>query len=257
MELSPLLLKPSALPLLIMVELLAIWFATYRARKRGLTTRAGSALITILLILLAGWAVTSSYLAINLTYQSDWFLASWPAFWVTSIAVTIVMTPLIFSAGARDTIRGIIDATPLHWLVGFHALRILAIGGILKSLNGEFARYYGLYIGIPDLIFGLSAVVMAWLVYSSRVGNGVVALWNLLGAIIILPFGMILLQMGLVGSWQVFSDTPTITTIFEYPMALAPTIVVPIFVMMNLFVAIRLIERLVTEKKIIPVGSGS
>jgi hypothetical protein len=32
-------------------------------------------------------------------------------------------------------------------------------------------------------------------------------------------------------------------TIFEFPMALAPTLVVPIFAMVNLFVALRLIKR--------------
>jgi hypothetical protein len=32
-------------------------------------------------------------------------------------------------------------------------------------------------------------------------------------------------------------------TLYEFPMALAPSLVVPIFVMMNLFVMIRLIER--------------
>ena len=237
-------IKFSMLPLLLLLQFFAIWFVTHRAKKQGQITKSGSMLMTILLILLVGWTVISSYLAINHTYLSNWFLASWPAFWVTFVAVTLVMIPLVVSAGARDVLRSIIDATPLHWMIGFQALRIFALGGIIKSLNGDFALYYGLYIGIPDFIFGLSALVMFWLVSSNRVGYKTVTVWNLLGAMIIVPFGMVLLQMGLAGPWQTFTDAPTITTIFEFPMALAPTVVVPIFVMTNLLVALRLVERL-------------
>jgi hypothetical protein len=39
-------------------------------------------------------------------------------------------------------------------------------------------------------------------------------------------------------------ESPSLKTIFEFPMALAPTLVVPLFVIVNLFVALRLIGRL-------------
>ena len=231
------------LPIIFLAQLIAIAYAAHLARRRGFITRGGQNLITTLLVLQVLWAVTSALLALKGTYLQAWFLAAWPPFWVTFIAVLLVMLPWLLFAGVRDTLRGLVDAVPLHWLVGFQGLRILAIGGVVKALNGEFARYFGLYIGIPDLLFGLSALVMARLVYRGRVGSGTVVVWNLIGAMIIVPAGLILLQMGLPGAWQVFTDTPTIATIFEFPMALAPTLVVPMFVMMNLFVALRLVER--------------
>ena len=236
-------IKLSTLPVLLVLELVAIWFVTRRTAKAGHIGSGGAALINALLLVLLIWAGASAYLATSGFYQGDWFRSSWPAFWVTCISVTIVMTPLILSRGARDTVRNIIDATPLSWLVGFQALRVLAIGGVLKAANGEFSRYFGFYIGIPDLLFGLSALVMTWLVARGSISNTAVAIWNLIGALIILPTGIILLQMGLPGALQYFDETPGIATIFEFPMALAPTVVVPIFVMMNLFIAVRLIER--------------
>jgi len=236
-------MKPSMLPFLVLIQFFAIWHVSDKAENNNTITADGHRFITGLIVLLAIWAGISSLLAINLSYQSRWFLSSWPAFWVTSIAVTIVMTPLMISRAARNTVRGIIDNTPLYGLVLFQGLRTLAIGGIMKSLNGEFALYYGLYIGIPDFIFGLSALVMARLVYQGRATDKAVALWNIAGAMIIVPFGMVLLQMGLPGPMQLFSNEPTITTIFEFPMALAPTVIVPVFVMMNLFVAMRILER--------------
>lgn len=240
-------MKLSMLPLLIFVELFAIWFVTQRARRLDAISRAGSSLINVMLVLLAIWAVVSSYLAITEWYQSDWFLASWPAFWVGLIPFVIVMAPLVVSKGARNSVRAILDVTPLHWMVGFQGLRVLAIGGVIKALGGEFSRYFGLYIGVPDMIFGATAFVMAWLVYSNRVGPATVAAWNVIGATIIVPVGLVLIQMGLPGPWHTFADTPTIVTIFEFPMALALTVVVPIFVLMNLLVSVRLIETIVSK----------
>lgn len=66
---------------------------------------------------------------------------------------------------------------------------------------------------------------------------------NLIGFIIIVPFSLILINMGLPGAMYMIEESPSLKTIFEFPMALAPTLVVPIFVMVNLLVALRLIKR--------------
>ncbi|NQU70231.1 MAG: hypothetical protein HQ514_06755 [Rhodospirillales bacterium] len=241
-------MKFSILPMLFMIQVFAVWYVARRAERFGAINRHGIFWINILLAFWVLWAVISSALALNGIYQSAWFLGSWPTIWVTMIPVMMVMIPLALSGAARTLLRELIDATPLFWLVGFQALRILAIGGIAKALNGEFSRYFGLYIGIPDFIFGVSALFMAWLVYRNKISGGMVAFWNLIGAMIIVPGGLVLLQMGLPGPWHVFTASPTILTIFEFPMALAPTVVVPIFIMLNLLIALRLIERSISDR---------
>jgi hypothetical protein len=235
----------SMLPIIFFVQILAIDFAARRATHQNLIDRSQKILINVGLMSQIGWAVASALLAYGGIFQQSWFLAAWPSFWVTFIAVFLVMLPWLFSIRIKDMLRGLIDAVPLHWIVGFQGLRILAIGGIIKAVDGEFSRYFAFYVGIPDLIFGLSALVMARLIYKKKVGRWSVALWNLIGAMIIVPLGLVLMQMGLPGAWRVFTDSPTIATIFKFPMALAPTVVVPIFVMMNLFVAMRLLEGMV------------
>lgn len=241
----------STLPLLLVIELVAIMVATRIAERTNHIVAEGRWFIAWVVLGFVLWGSLSASLALNGFYQSDWFRASWPAFWVTFIPVLIVMVPLLLSRTARDTVRGIVDATPLSWTVGFHALRLCAIGGVLKGINGEFSRYYGIYIGIPDFLYGLSALAMLWLVSRQSVGNGTVILWHLIGAAIIVPFGIVLLQMGLPGPWQYFDENPGINVIFDFPMALAPTLVVPIFVMTNLFVALRLIERSFSHSKVV------
>jgi len=66
---------------------------------------------------------------------------------------------------------------------------------------------------------------------------------NLIGFIIIVPFAVILINVGLPGPLYMIEESPSLKTIFEFPMVLAPTLVVPIFAMVNLFVALRLIKR--------------
>jgi hypothetical protein len=67
---------------------------------------------------------------------------------------------------------------------------------------------------------------------------------------------MILINMGLPGAMFMVEESPGLKTNFELPMALAPTLVVPIFVMINLFVALRLLGRL-RERKVTPILGAS
>ena len=67
--------------------------------------------------------------------------------------------------------------------------------------------------------------------------------WNLIGALVIVPSAPILLQLGLPGPLQVFTSLPDARAVFTYPMSIAPMIGVPLFVLINLWVSWRLWER--------------
>ena len=51
-------------------------------------------------------------------------------------------------------------------------------------------------------------------------------------------------KIPILGAMYMIEESPGLETIFKFPMALAPTLVVPIFVVINLFVALRLMKRL-------------
>jgi hypothetical protein len=55
------------------------------------------------------------------------------------------------------------------------------------------------------------------------------------GVFVIIPVGMILINTGLPGFMFVYDGSPSITTIFEFPIAWAPTVVVPLFIVMQVF----------------------
>ena len=230
------------LPLLFLAQVGALVFAVRHAMVAGAVTARAMTVASGLVAALTLWGVASGWLAHEGLYRTPSFLAAWPAVWITMVPVVLVMAPLA-AAPVRDGLRALLDTTPAHWIVALHGLRILAIGGILKGLSGEFALYYALLIGVPDMLYGLSALWVARRAARQRIAPRALALWHLAGATIIVPFGVVLLQMGLPGPWRIFAGTPDIATIFVFPMALAPTLVVPLFVCVNLLAALRIAER--------------
>ena len=233
----------STLPILCTIQLMAIYWATAKSHKSGKISVCQKKYINSLLVSLSMWGVMSTFLGVSGYYQSDGFLSSLPGLWITQIPILIVMIPWIVSKSLRQGIDAIIDNTPLHLIMGFEGLRILAIGGIYKGYKGEFSLFYAKFVGIPDFLYGISTLIAAVLIYRGiwRVKAAIII--NLIGFIIIVPFGMLLINVGLPGAMLMVHEFPGLETIFKFPMALAPTLVVPLFVMVNLFVALRLIKR--------------
>ena len=76
----------------------------------------------------------------------------------------------------------------LQELTWIHVIRIGAMGTILKMLNGALPAHFIVPVGIPDLLFGLSVPVMAWLVFKKRViGRTGLVVWNVVGSVVFLP----------------------------------------------------------------------
>lgn len=233
----------SSLPLIFLMQSIGILAAVNRARRNSAVSTQFAATMLAIVILLALWGGATSWLAYRGAYSGVEFLNAWPAFWITFVPPMLFMAPFLLSRGYRAQMRSLLDVTPAHWLTAIHTLRILAIGGIYKGLTGEFSFYYAMLIGIPDLLFGAAAIWMTLRAAQKKSSDRELLAFHIVGALIILPFGVVLLQMGLPGPWQFFSGDPSIASIFAFPMALAPTLVVPLFVVINLFAAQRLIER--------------
>jgi len=111
-------------------------------------------------------------------------------------------------------------------LVFIQALRVGALGGIMKGVQGEITSGYVFWIGIPDFLFGVSALVVGWRLLRKAVDARFLIGWNLVGfALIILPTFV---------PMNYWMNEPGFTFIFEFPMILAPSIVIPTFISLNL-----------------------
>ena len=108
---------------------------------------------------------------------------------------------------------------------------------------GEFSAYFEYAVGIPDLFFEVSAFWIARKTMRGEITEKRFLNWNLVGMLVIVPSAPILLQLGLPGPVQVFTGLPDARAVLTYPISIAPMIGVPLFVLINLWVAWRLWER--------------
>ena len=232
----------SLTPILVMVEL--GFLLALSIRTAGLAGRPAMARPAyIYLTWLATYAVATGYLGARGVYLREDVLRLYPGFWLQVITVGVAVGPLLLFVSLRQLAREVVDRTPLHWFAWFHGLRIAALGTAYKTAVGEFPAYFEYLVGIPDLVFGLSAFWVAERLRRGRMGERGFLLWNVIGALIIVPSAPILIQLGLPGPLQLFTDTPNARAIMTYPMSIAPMIGVPLFVLINLWVAWRLWER--------------
>jgi len=225
-------MKASVLPILVLLIFIFCIGITRRARlNQSISVAEGRSVYALLLAFFA-WTVIAVVLGIKGIHPS--LMEHIPLLWQACVPVVLLTIGLIFSRTLRSGLRGIVATTPWHWLVFAHALRIGAIGSVMKGIKGEITSDYVLWVGIPDFLFGLSALVVGWLLLRNAVGHSFLAVWNLVGASLVLLPTFILMNY-----WM---NEPGFAFIFEFPMVLAPSIVVPIFIFLNLLMAWRIFE---------------
>jgi hypothetical protein len=226
----------STLPFLFLVQVAALWLAVRNARRAEKLSFARARPLYVVIALLALWAPLSAGLALGGAYTDPAVLERLPGLWITMVPVLILMIPWTLSASFRDSINSLIDSVGLHKVMLFEGLRVLAIGGIIKGLRGEFSPEIAFYLGIPDLIFGVLSLWAGALLYKGTLSLKWVLALNAYGFLIIAPGALVLMNLGIPGPWHIIHTTPDMLSMFEYPMALAPTVVVPIFVAINAFI---------------------
>jgi len=219
-------MKLSILPVFLIIVFAFCFFISIRAQRNRSISGKDAASVYILLLVFALWTVISIIMGMNDVHSQ--LMDSIPLIWQACVLVMIAGIGL-FSKNLRAGLLGIASTTPEHWLVFFQALRIGAIGTVIKVINGEIVSNFPIWVGIPDFLFGLSALVVGLLMLRKRISNRFLIFWNLLGAAIIL-----VPVFGLMPYWM---NEPGFSFIFEFPMVLAPSVVVPIFILFNLLTA--------------------
>ncbi len=220
-------MKLFLVPLLAILTLAFGVFITAKAKKDRSISRAEAGSVYFLVLAFAVW--TAIVIALGMGGIHVALMDRVPLLWQSGIPVMILLIYLILSRNLRRALHGIASSTPQHWLVFFQALRIGALGGIIKGMQGQITSSYIFWIGIPDFLFGASAILVGWLLLREAVSKGFLVVWSLIGAsIILLP------TFPLMNYWM---NEPGFVFIFEFPMVLAPGIVVPMMIFFNLLSA--------------------
>ncbi len=204
----------------------------HRAAALGAISRQEIRQVHILLGPLSVWTLICAAMGIKGLHASPALQAAVPFLWQAMVPVVILAAGLLLSDRLRRALGGIATATPLAWFVWFQALRIGAVGGVVKGLRGEILSSYVFWVGIPDMIYGFSALVLAVLLVLRPPDRRVLLGWHLLGpAIILLPT---------FGGMSFFMRETGFNFIMAFPMVLAPGIVVPLLIFFNLLAAWKL-----------------
>ncbi|TDI09906.1 MAG: hypothetical protein E2P08_02605 [Acidobacteria bacterium] len=220
-------MKLSLVPLLAILTLAFGVFITAKAKKDRSISGAEARSVYFLVLAFAVWTVILIALGIGEIHVV--LMDRIPLLWQSGIPVTILFISFILSRNLRRALNGIASSTPQHWLVFFQALRIGALGGVIKGIQGQITSSFVFWVGIPDFLFGVSAILVRWLLLRTAVSQGFLVVWSLIGASIILLPTFLLMNY-----WM---NEPGFVFIFEFPMVLAPGIVVPMMIFFNLLSA--------------------
>lgn len=161
-------------------------------------------------------------------------LQSYPIFWLPFIPVALLMA--VFSL-RWNLVMDMVDHFPRTVFVSLQAVRVLAVGSLIKWKMGLFPAAFAWGTAFPDMLFGLSAVFL--LLFQSHkeypINSFFLLVWNLTGFMIILPVGVTILQLGMTPT-KLYESRVSNDVIFEYPMVLGPAMVVPTLLCWNAIV---------------------
>lgn len=220
----------SSVPLLAGALAACLATLAVRSTARGVLGRAEAAALAAWLAAMCAWGLVSANLAISGSYRADAFLATLPGFWLPMVPFGLTAALFALPSFRRGVVR--FFAHNPRALVLVQGFRALAIGGVVKGFTGDLPPSFALPIGIPDFVFGVSAL---WLGHRAArrplTPRGLIA-WNLAGIAVILP-APLLMQTALPGPLYTFASQPDARALLDFPMALAPTVLVPVFMTMN------------------------
>ncbi len=133
-----------------------------------------------------------------------------------------------------DTVRRMIEAVPQSWLVGLQVYRALGVIFLILYATGELPGLFAWPAGVGDILVGMLAPVVA-LAYARdpRRNGDLVAAWNWFGIgdlAIAVTTGFITAP----SLMQPFAVEPANHLVTLFPLALIPTFLVPLSILLHL-----------------------
>lgn len=146
------------------------------------------------------------------------------------VVLVVAFAGLLFGAlpVARQGLLAAAAATPNLQLVAIHTLRLLAIGTVVKYLQRELPLHFVLLGSLPDFLFAVSAVVLTVQMAGGGSEPGWLISWHAIGFSLFLGAG-ISMFLSVPSPIRIYHGQPDASIVFRFPMQLAPTFTVPLF----------------------------
>ena len=216
--------------LMVMVMGLGFQRRAYAGAVDGPRSGDRPAIAWLVLLLLSGW------LAFAIALGVSGFFVTGPGERVPRVGFALI--PLLIGGAlftASPTFRRTIGRTPTEWLVGVQAYRLEGSVFLIGYSQGLFPGVFALPAGWGDVLIGLTAPIVAWLLWKRHPWSRRIAvLWNIAG-IIDLVLAVTLGVLSAPGPFQRLSLGTPNTVISTYPFILIPTVLVPLSILLHVF----------------------
>jgi hypothetical protein len=140
-------------------------------------------------------------------------------------------------------VAAILDATPAYWLVGLQAYRVFGGIFLVAWSRGDLSGTFALPAGNGDVLIGLLALPVAYLLYSGAAGGRTAAIaWNVLGLVdFAIAIGIGILSAP--GPLQlIIPDRPN-AQLGNFPTVMIPAFAVPSSILLHAL-SLRQLRRL-------------
>ena len=164
--------------------------------------------------------------------------------WLSNLAgfVLVLALPAALFGGIDIAREGLVLAashTSNLQLASFHVLRLLAIGTVIKYIQGQLPLHFVILGSVPDLLFAASAVVATILEATAPLGLEFLIVWHFVGFFVFFGAG-ISMFFSVPSLFRIYDDEPDASLVFQFPMLLAPNFTVPLFALAHLFALVKL-----------------
>jgi hypothetical protein len=218
----------------------------------GLGRRTATAVTVVAAAGLGGWLVASGLLArAGVYHQASGQAAPW-------FGVAVAGTLLVLLAATRIPVVARVLATPgtAARLALPHTLRVVGVTFLLVMAQGHLPAIFALPAGLGDIAAGVAAPFVAWrLAHGGRARAVWFNLFGLLDLVVALTIGFL---AGL-GPWRPLEVTPSTEPLSLLPLALVPTVAVPLAIALHLVSLSRLRAAVQPERdrsgNLLPAGS--
>jgi len=152
------------------------------------------------------------------------------------------------------SLRSALDVAPLSVLVGVHIVRVLGVSFLVLEARNRLPAPFAPVAGWGDIVAGLAAIPVAWLVYRQARGwRTAIAVWNVFGMVDL----VVAVSLGVLSSpgplRRIFAE-PGAGLMTSLPWLLIPGFLVPLLVTVHLVIFLRIIKEGARGK--IPHGSA-
>ncbi len=215
----------------MITALLLAWYVLFRGVKNSdMPKEKQTATIFTIGFVLLSWF----FVALILGLQG--FFEATPGGQFQNMLFTFI--PLALGLGLffySKTLKQIIDATPMHWLVSIQIYRALGVFFLILYSMQLLPAEFAIPAGIGDILIGITAPLVGYLYFIRKaIAQNLVILWSILGIadlVIAVTLGF-LTSPGLLNLLSV--EAPNVL-VSVYPLVLIPAFGVPLSILLHVF----------------------